>query len=60
VGSAQLAHVRILATDGRVVMERALSASNPTISISALVPGSYVVEVRDADGITRMLRLVKQ
>ncbi|MBK9515553.1 MAG: T9SS type A sorting domain-containing protein [Flavobacteriales bacterium] len=60
VGSAQLVYARILGTDGRVVLERSLSVGNPTISIGALVPGSYVVEVREADGSTRMLRLVKQ
>ncbi len=60
VGSAQLVHARILATDGRVVLERALSVGTPTISISALAPGSYLVEMREADGSTRMLRLVKQ
>lgn len=60
VGSVQLVHARILATDGRVVMERALSMGNSTITIGALAPGSYLVEVREVDGNTRMLRLVKQ
>ena len=47
-------------TARRVVLERLLAVGNPTMSIDALAPGSYMVEVRTADGNAQMLRLVKQ
>jgi uncharacterized repeat protein (TIGR01451 family) len=58
VGDALLS-VRILGTDGRLVASHALRGSH-TVDIGALAPGTYVLQVLDADGTIGHGRLVKE
>jgi hypothetical protein len=51
--------VRILGTDGRLVASHALRGSH-TVDIGALAPGTYVLQVLDAEDAMRYARFVKE
>jgi uncharacterized repeat protein (TIGR01451 family) len=58
VGPLRALSARVLGTDGRLVLEQAVVTN--TLDIGTLAAGSYVVQVRMADGAVRAVRLVKQ
>ncbi|MBK8338874.1 MAG: T9SS type A sorting domain-containing protein [Flavobacteriales bacterium] len=60
LGTYQAARIRILAMDGRIVLEQPLMSGNASVDISALAAGSYLVEVADDDGRVGAQRLVKR
>jgi hypothetical protein len=56
---APLRWVRVLGADGRLLTERTMLATH-TLDIGALAPGTYVLQVLDAEGALRHGRFVKE
>ena len=59
-GEAQPTQVRILAADGRTVLEQGLVGASSIIDVHTLSPGTYVALVHTADGVPHYVRFVKQ